>query len=164
MHKGYEYAAAATPLFNASDILIYVMHEEQTGCVSSCQTVTMQNSSRRRKAAISSELKTFPYVAPKKTRTRLMSSFKDCLIGDASFSRCRANHGNCKLLELSHQKHKRASFILCVVRKKHLHACLLHTLHNPSTTRGPQATCVPPPCIIRLVATFIDYACSIIIT
>jgi hypothetical protein len=77
MHKGYEYAAAATQLFNTSDILIYVTHEEQTGCVSSCQTVTMQDSSRRRKAAISSELKTFPYVAQRKTRTRLMSSFKD---------------------------------------------------------------------------------------
>jgi hypothetical protein len=99
--KGYEYAAAATQLFKVSDILIYVIHEEQTGCVSSCQTVTMQDSSQRRKAAISSELKTFPYVAQRRTRTRLMSSFKDCLIGDASFSRCLANHGNCKLLELS---------------------------------------------------------------
>ena len=100
--------------------------------------------------------KNFPYVAQRKTRTRLMSSFKDCLIGDASFSRCLANHGNCKLLELSHQKHKRASFSLCVTRRQQIHAGLLHTLHDRYTHRGPQATCVPPACIMRLAATFAD--------
>jgi hypothetical protein len=157
MHKWYEYAAAATQLFNASDILIYVTYEEQTGCVSSCQTVAMDDSSRRRKAAISSELKTFPYVAQRKTRTRLMGSFKDCLIGDASFSCCLANHGNCKLLELSHQMYKRASFSLCVTSRQRLHADQLHTLHNRYTHRDPQATCVPPACIMRLAATFAHY-------
>jgi len=104
--QGVRICSCCNTAFNASDILIYITHEEQTGCVSCCQTATMQDSSRRRKAAISSDLKTFPYVAQWKTRTRLMSAFKDCLIGDASFSRCLANHGNWRLLELSHQKLK----------------------------------------------------------
>jgi hypothetical protein len=68
MQKVTEYAAAATQLFNASDILIYVRREEQTGCVSSCLTVTMEDSPRRRKAAISPELTTFPYVIQRKIR------------------------------------------------------------------------------------------------
>jgi hypothetical protein len=53
--------------------------------------------SRRRKLALSSEWKVFPYVAPRKTRTRLMSSFKDYLMGDASFSRRVENTENCIL-------------------------------------------------------------------
>jgi hypothetical protein len=84
-----------------------------------------------------------------------MSSFKDCLMGDASFSCSLANHGNCKLLQLSHQKYKKASFSLGITSRQHLNAGLLHTLHHRFTHRGPSA------CIVRLAATFVDYACTV---